>query len=92
MTAGVPQGFILQPLLWNVMYDEILGLQLPNGTKIVSFADNIAIVLVAKTVREIEEKTKAAIQNVGAWLDEAGLTLAAYTAEVVFISGQKIVE
>ena len=40
-------------------------------------ADDIVIVSVAKTEREIEERTNAAIQNVGAWLDEAGLTLAA---------------
>ena len=42
------------------------------------FADDIAIVSAAKTVREIEKKTDAAIQNVGAWLFEAGLLLAAH--------------
>ena len=41
------------------------------------FADDIAIVSVAKTIREIEEKTNTAIRNVSAWLDEAGLKLAA---------------
>ena len=56
------------------------------------FADDIAIVSVAKTVGEIEEKTNTAIRNVGAWLDEAGLTLAAHKTEAVLISGRKIVE
>ena len=59
------------------MYDGVLRLRLPNGTTIVGFADDIAIVSVAKTVTEIEEKTNAAIQNVGTRLDEAGLALAA---------------
>ena len=45
------------------------------------FEDDIAIVSVAKTVREIEEKTNTAIRNVRAWLDEAGLTLAAHKTE-----------
>ena len=34
----------------------------------------------------------AAIQNVGAWLIEAGLTLSAYKTEAALISGRKIVE
>ena len=55
--AGVPPGSVLGPLLWNIMYDGVLRLRLPNGTTIVGFADDIAIVSVAKTVREIEEKT-----------------------------------
>ena len=38
------------------------------------FTDHIAIVSVAKTVIEIEKKMNAAIQNVGARLDEADLT------------------
>ena len=58
------------------MYDGVFRLRLPNGTAIVSFADNITIVSVAKTVSEIKEKTNAAIRNVAAWLDEAGVTLA----------------
>ena len=48
--------------------------RLPNGTTIVGFTGDIAVVSAAKTVREIEEKTNTAIQNVGACLDEADLT------------------
>ena len=41
---------------------------------------------------EIEEKTKAATQYVGAWLDEADLTLATHKTKAALISGRKIVE
>ena len=40
------------------MYDGVLRLRLPNGNRIVGFADDIAIVSVTKTVKEIEEKSK----------------------------------
>ena len=54
--AGVPQGFAHGSLLWNILYDGVLRLLLPNGTILVDFADDIAIVSVAKTVRRnIEE-------------------------------------
>ena len=43
------------------MYNEVLRLRLPNGTTtILGFADDIAIVSVAKTVREIAKKTNPA--------------------------------
>ena len=64
--AGVPQSSVLRPLLWDIVYNRVLRLRLPNGSSIVRFADYIAIVSAAKTVREIEEKTNTAIQNVGA--------------------------
>ena len=60
------------------MYDRVLRLRLPNGTTIVDFSGDVAIVSLAKSVIEIEEKTNAAIQNVGVWLDKAGLTHAAH--------------
>ena len=56
------------------------------------FANEIAIVSAAKTVREIEEKMDTAIRNVGEWLDESDLTLAVHKKEAVLISGRKIVE
>ena len=72
VTADVLQGSVLGPLLWNIIYDGVLRLRLPNGTTILDFADDIVIVSVAKTVTKREEKTNAAIQNVGSWLDEGG--------------------
>ena len=48
------------------MYDGVLRLQLPNGYTITSFADDFAIVSIAKTVKQIEDKTNIAIRKVGA--------------------------
>ena len=56
------------------------------------FADDIAIVSVAKTVIEIGKKTNTAIQNVGAWLYKPCFTIAANKTDAVLITGQKIVE
>ena len=49
----------------------------------------LSTVSVAKMVREIEEKTN---ENVGAWLYEAGLTIAAHKTKDILISGQTIVK
>ena len=49
--ADGTQGSVLGPLLWNIIYDGVFRLPLPNGTTVVDFADEIAIESVAKAVR-----------------------------------------
>lgn len=43
-------------------------------------------------MKEIEERTNLAIRNVGAWLNEAGLTLPAHKMKAVLISGKRIMK
>ena len=92
VTAGVPQGSVLGPLLWNIMYDGVLRLPLPQGVKIIGFADDIAVVTVAKHIHEIESATNEAIEKIEDWLGTAGLELAGHKTEAVLITSRKAVE
>lgn len=92
ITGGVPQGSVLGPLLWNVMYDGVLRLNLPERVKIVGFADDIALVCEAKGLSEAETVTNASIQIVRSWLGTMGLSLADHKTEAVLISSRKIRE
>jgi len=62
----------LGPLLWNTMYNGILRLPLPEGTKIIGFADDIAFVVVVKFIEEIKYIYNKSIATVRRWLDYAG--------------------
>ncbi|KAH8275032.1 hypothetical protein KR026_005591 [Drosophila bipectinata] len=74
------------------MYDGVLRLDLPERTHLVGFADDIAVVAVAKTIQEVEEQCNAAIANAIGWLEQVGLSLAHHKTEAVPISRRKRVE
>lgn len=46
---GVPQGSVIGSLMWNLVYDGLLKMQLPKGCKFIGFADDIALVVTAST-------------------------------------------
>lgn len=53
VTAGVPLGSILGSTLWNMMYDRVLALTLPNGVEIVGFVDDVILAITGETADEV---------------------------------------
>ena len=88
-TCGVPQGSVLGPLLWLVMYDGVLTLRLPDNVTTIGFADDIGITVVAKHQDEIEIYANEAIWEINSWLRNSGLSLAEHKTEVVLISKRR---
>ena len=54
MTCGVPQGSVMGPLLWNIMYDPILSLPFPEGIEVIGYADDVALIGTNKCETHLE--------------------------------------
>lgn len=77
--AGVPQGSVIGPCLWNVMYNGLLKQKLPEDVKIIAFADNVAVVATEWHKNFLEE----AFGIVEEWMQKNGLTLAEHKTKVI---------
>lgn len=89
VTAGVPQGSVLGPFLWNIMYDGLLNLDLPVGSTTVGFADDVAVVVTARTTRTLEVLANETTRRANNWLKANGLDLAVHKTEAVLITNKR---
>lgn len=92
VTGGVPQGSVLGPILWNVMYDGILRMTLLEGCSVIGFADDIALVTVEKQLADVSNKCSLAIDLLMSWLADNELLVAEHKTEAVLISSRKAIE
>ena len=92
ITAGVPQGSILGPTLWNGMYNGVLTLRLPEGVEIVGFADDVVLTVTGETLEEVEMLATEAIDTIGNWMQGAKLQIAHQKTELLLVSNCRAVQ
>jgi len=86
VTCGVPQGSVLGPTLWNVAYDYLLDMNVPPGVQLIGFADDLAVVGVAKTGEMLEELLNPTLERIDEWMTSRGLQLTHHKTEAVMLT------
>ena len=76
MTCGAPQGSQVGLLVWNLMYDNVLSMDLPVGMSIIGFADDALDACAADDVRILELRINESLWRAKRWLDSRCLTMA----------------
>uniref|UniRef100_A0AAG5D1U7 Reverse transcriptase domain-containing protein n=1 Tax=Anopheles atroparvus TaxID=41427 RepID=A0AAG5D1U7_ANOAO len=89
LTAGVPQGSILGPTLWNVMYDSVLSVELPVGARSIAYADDLVLLIPAKTSAGAAQRASRAIAAVNRWMVKHHLSIAPAKTEIILVSRKR---
>ena len=89
MTCGAPQGSRVGPLVWNVMYDDFLRMDLPAGTSIIGFADDALVVCAADNVGILELRINDSLWRTKRWLDSRGLKMAPEKTEALLVTDRR---
>ena len=89
ITAGVPQGSVLGPTLWNILYDGVLSLKLTDGATTIAFADDLALIIVAEDEEELVFRVNESLRRIDRWMVHNKLELAPHKTECVIMKGPR---
>lgn len=90
LTSGAAQGSILGPDLWNIAYDGLLRLEMPQDSILVGYADDVAAVIVARDIDLAQLKLNQVMRRLTEWMSDHKLVLAEHKTEIVMLTRKRI--
>ena len=81
---------MLGPDIWNVSYDGILRMEMPEGAFLVGYADDIAVVIIARDADLAQLLLNQVMRRVYSWLEDRGLELATAKTEIMLLTKRHI--
>ena len=67
MTTGCIQGSVCGPTFWNLVLDELLNQQLPDGCHIQAFADDVFLLVEGTTAEDASRRSSEALGKILDW-------------------------
>lgn len=88
MLAGVPQGSVLGPTLWNIGYDSVLQEGYEFGCQIICYADDTLVLATADTIQLAAARVNLQTAMVVNRIQRLRLTVAADKTETIVFYGR----
>lgn len=89
VSAGVPQGSVLGPLLWNIAFDSVLELGAEEGCHTVCYADDTLLITTSDRLYDAIIKANIQIARTIRHILKLGLTVAENKTEAVLFCKRK---
>lgn len=89
VTKGCPQGSCCSPGLWNVLYNDLLNRKHSSHTKLIAFADDLAMLTYGKTLAEAEAYANSDLAVIGKWARENKMKFNENKSKVLLISSKR---
>lgn len=91
--AGVPQGSVLGPVLWNIAFDSVLETRVCPDCRIIAYADDTLLLVRARDNNTALARTNICVAAVVNKIEGLGLQVAASkTGAVLFRKSRKRIE
>lgn len=87
LTMGVPQGSEFGPDLWRYAVNPLLVEELPVGTELIEYADDLALLVSGKHRPELTARAKALLDRASNWADKRKLTFSAAKSQAIWLKG-----
>lgn len=87
--GGVPQGSIIGPFMWNLVYDGLLKIKLRRDVYLVAFADDIGVIIIEKDLEKMSDIANDTLRDMNKWYNSEGLELAPHKSESLLLTGRK---
>lgn len=91
ISKGCPQGSVLGPLLWNILFDGLLRLPFGAGVSAKAYADDSLLLVRANSSPDLMRKCSRALDILLRWGEERKLTFSKEKTVMVLLKG-KLVE
>lgn len=86
---GVPQGSVLGPLIWNIVYDKVLKVKKEKGSEVIGYADDTIITSVASTYEEAKIRACMQADRTIHEIGKIGLKVAIEKTEAIVFQGKR---
>lgn len=89
ITTGCPQGSILAPILWNLLIDPILRLDLGPKVTIMAYADDCILLIDGQSRRELEQTTNITLTRLTEWGRNNRLSFSSDKTRMTYLKGRQ---
>lgn len=89
LTSGVPQGSILGPTLWNVVFDEITKIELADYCELVMYADDLGLLVSANNDRDMMLRGNLAMKRINEWVTKNNMKIATEKTTALIARGRR---